>query len=896
MKLPLQFTLTVMAAIVSIACSSQSYKVFYDHLQQPAGIKIIVGARAERIDLRDSIPVHLSFPETKASISIFHEEAGGFHSEYETTREIMDFLEPGLLPEADLIRDAAYTHDGGRIAVIYQHSGNIIFYDSQNYDVLNITDIGTGPVDLALSTEHAYIACLYSKEIYVIDLDDYSVSDIMQLERQPSQVEVSPDESMIYVAFPSFSDGSVAAFSASTHELLFECPELFIHHFGYYGHNGRKYYQYYRFVLTDDGRYLTGTSDPGRVIIYDAVTGEEALACTDRFYCGFNASITGDTLYLLALTDDEMIMLYRLNADDLTKIDSISRPVNDIYFGQDDLAISRDGDRILTQDFWNDCYLLFDFGTMSSSSYPSNALLTQIVHMSCDREYAICQTETGLKIFDMNNPGFISSYQHITGYFGVPSMNSLRFLAPSNHFSFDNVNNRNEEFYIIDFQDPETIVLDTCMIAGELPEADLSTRACMSGDGRKIVSTNFLSGNVSLIDRNTQSVETILDMDNIWVVTPIPGSEDVLLSGRSAPASYLYDTKSATIEKTIYVSQAWSVTVSADGQFAYIIDVTGMLFKVVLDNENTHIDGYVDVDFFENELLIIDIIHPLEYKPMTKPGLSPDGKWLLASAQDNSLGPVMHMVDTETMTIVKSLPISNKATYDMAFTDDSRRACVASASHIAPIIYLDGENSFVENEVISNSGNSFLAAAYNDVSRNFILGSKGILNEASPVTGQIISGTLYQDEYLLQIAIDEDGIPMVRGQRKFFHGQECFLLPGVSEPFVYDSLNRMLVIPVPGPDRICLYDPLMLEMQEILGAAKGALSVFPNPATDHIIIRSTEELTGIEMYSSDGRITRREDVHGFEMRISVGGLPAGLYLVKGKSRDGYFNGKFLVTQ
>lgn len=883
-----------MAVLFGISSFSQSYRIFYDHHNHPAGIKVSVDGRTENIKLGGNLPDRLTFPGKNNSIDILLDGSDGTLMTGETTDDILEFIEPGMLPEGDLIRDAAYTPDGSRIAVIYQHSDNIFFYDSQTYEVLHITDIGTGPIDLDLSMDHAYVACLYSKEIYVIDLDDYTISDILALDRPPSQVEVSPDGSVIYVAFPSFLDGSVAAYSASTHELLFECPELFIHHYGYHGHNGRIYYQYYRFCLSDDGNYLTGTSDPGMVVIYDALTGDEALAYNDRFFCGFNASSTGDTLYLLTVTDDEMIILYRLRSDDLTKIDSISKPYVDVYFGQDDLAVSADGHRVLTQDSWNNTYLLFDFVTMSSSAYPANALFTQIIHMSYDRKYAICQSESGLKLFDMDSPGFISSYPLSTGYFGTASTNSHKFLAPDNHLSFENISNRNEEFYIIDFQDPDAILLDTSIIAGVLPEADMTTRACLSGDGRKIVSANFLSANVSLIDKNTQSLENIHDMDNIWVVTPIPGSEDVLLSGLSAAATYLYDTKSATIEKTISVSQAWSVTVSSDGQFAYAIDITGMLFQIALDNENTHVHGYVDVDFYENRLFIIDLTNPLECKPSTKPGLSPDGKWLLASAQDNSQGPLMHIVNTETMTIEKSLPVGNKATYDMAFTGDSRRACVASASDIAQIIYLDGANSYVENEVFSISGYSFLAAAFNEVTGKFLLGSKGMLNEVVPETGQVTASSHYQSEYILQIAADHDGIPMVRGQRKFFHGEASFALPGSSEPFAYDTANQVVVIPIPGPDRICLYDPLLLELKEIPQIGGIAITVSPNPASDDILIRSTEAITGIEVYASDGCLVYEESFDDSEIRISVREFASGVYIIKGKAQGRLLHGKFMV--
>lgn len=889
------FLLLTTIFFLHLSTNAQSYRIFFDRHHQPSGIKVSVNGITESFRPGDHLPDHIQLQDMHASPGLITGDKDGTPGPGRPLTNSLENLEPGLLPEADLVRDAAYTPDGGRIAVIYQQSGNIIFYDAETYDVLHIVEVGPGPTDLDLTMDRAFVACNQAREIYVIDLDDYSVSDVLPLDRRPSQVEASPDGSILYVAFPSYMDGSVAAYSAATHELLFECPELFIHHYGYNGHNGRKYYRYYRFILSDDGNFLTGTSDPGTVIIYNAKTGVEALRYEDRYFCGFNTSSTGDTLYLLTVTDDDMIIMYRLRSDDLSKIDSIQRPVADMYFGQDDLAVSGDGNRVLTQDTWNNNYLLFDFEMLNSTAYPANALFTQIINTTYDRKYAICQTENKIKLFDMDNPGFTGTYLQITGYFGAPSTTSYKFLAPVSHFSYENITSRDEKFYIIDFQDPVNILPDTMIIAGELPEADLTHRACLSGDGKKFVSANFLSANVSLIDRNTQALENMLDIDNVWIVTPIPGSEDVLLSGQSAASTYLFDTKSATIEKTIYVSQAWSVTVSQDGKFAYMIDVTGMLFKVALEGENTHIEGYVDVDFYQNRLLIIDLVNPLEYLPMTKPGLSPDGKWLLASAQDNNLGPVMQIVNTETMKIEKSLPIGNRATYDMAFTGDSRRACVAHATGFATIIYIDGADSYVENQVSSTSGNSFLAVAFNETTGKFLLGSKGMLNEVVPETGQITASHPYQNEYLLQIAADHNGLPMIRGQRKFFHNQETYDLPGVSEWFAYDTDHHLVVIPIPGPDKICVFDPMLTSMTELPAAGSQALTIFPNPAFNFVTVTAPGVMKKMEVYDFSGRLICREIPDKIRVTMELNNFVPGIYVIRAILEGSTSTGKFIVA-
>jgi WD40 repeat protein len=90
----------------------------------------------------------------------------------------LEMIEPGVKPEGDMIRDAAFSPDGSLFAVIYQHSGNIYFYDSHTFEVLNIQHVGDGPIDISMTTDKAYVCCLYSRELYILSLTDFAVIDL----------------------------------------------------------------------------------------------------------------------------------------------------------------------------------------------------------------------------------------------------------------------------------------------------------------------------------------------------------------------------------------------------------------------------------------------------------------------------------------------------------------------------------------------------------------------------------------------------------------------------------------------------------------------------------------------------------------------------------------------
>jgi DNA-binding beta-propeller fold protein YncE len=884
------FLLIIGCLSSTLSSYSQHYKLFFNSKGKPIAAKVLIDSETQRIELNIEGQDIWKFTGKEKNVQIFYDE-DDFNRYTDSEPDYdLELIEPGVKPEGDMIRDAAFSPDGSLFAVIYQHSGNIYFYDSHTFEVLNIQDVGDGPIDISLTTDKAYVCCLYSRELYILSLTDFAIIDVLEFSDKPSQIEVSPDGSIFYIGFPTYMNGFVSAYSADTHEFLYEITSAFIHHYGLYGNTGRVFYRYYRFSISPDGNYLVCSNDQGLPAIYNALNGQESFVFDDCGFIAYNASITGDTLFILSCTD-ELATLYRLNASDLKKIDSITRPV-DMFLGPGDLAVSSDGQRVLTQDTWNEVDILFDFSTMSTMEFPANILFEQSVFNSFDREYAICQSDLSLEIFDMDNPGFISSINDWIGYFGAAFPGEYKFLYPLNIDFFQNTYYKDEKFCIADFQNPSSIIIDTCIVAGSLPEADLTNSACLSGDGQKIISANFLSGNVSVIDRANHMLEDLFELDNVLRVTAVPESNYVLLSGFYSPHTYLFNVENNVIEQEIPVSSPWAVNVSFDGEYAYINDNSGMLFKVVLDGSNTHVAGYFPVYFHGSQFHIGGGYH--EFFLTTKPGLSPDGELLLVSRIYNVPGPEMQLINTETMQIVKVLSLNDEATYDIAFTSDSKRACIISCTNIAQIIYLDGANSFVESNIVSVSG-KFFSAAYNPITGNFLLGSNGRMDEVEPPTGAIIGSSYYPNEYLLQIAVDLDGIPMIRSERKFFHGQDSYDLPGVSEWFAYDSGLQMVVIPIPGPDMICLFDPMQTEMTEIPATGSKSFTIWPNPTNEYLNISTIDLINEIEVFDNTGKLVYQQKPSAVQFSLNVKDLMNGMYLMKVSQKGKVCTAKFLVN-
>jgi hypothetical protein len=80
------------------------------------------------------------------------------------------------------------------------------------------------------------------------------------------------------------------------------------------------------------------------------------------------------------------------------------------------------------------------------------------------------------------------------------------------------------------------------------------------------------------------------------------------------------------------------------------------------------------------------------------------------------------------------------------------------------------------------------------------------------------------------------------------------------------------------------------------GVADGALIISPNPATDHIMLRMSEEnVYSVSLFNMIGKEVAVFAFTGTEFTYDITTLPAGLYLVKLTTKAGEdFSAKFIV--
>jgi plastocyanin len=95
------------------------------------------------------------------------------------------------------------------------------------------------------------------------------------------------------------------------------------------------------------------------------------------------------------------------------------------------------------------------------------------------------------------------------------------------------------------------------------------------------------------------------------------------------------------------------------------------------------------------------------------------------------------------------------------------------------------------------------------------------------------------------------------------------------------------------------YQILALEFQTISGIAvidQDAIRMSPNPVNDKLIFDADINMVAIEVYSLDGQLMDKQQVHGLHASMTTDRLSPGLYLVRAITEKGLWSSKLAVIR
>ncbi len=816
----------------------------------------------------------------------------------------MDTIEPGVLPEADLPYKLKYSPDGTKLIAMYHHTNNLFIYDIETLETLAIVYVGQGPIDMEVTDQHIYVCCYYSDDIYIINLNDYSIENSFAVAHQPCVMEVNSDESIIYVGFDNGEHlkaaGFLAAYGLSAFNQLFLTYWPFISEIHMAeGWVGRCVYTYSDFLLIGNDNYIACLKTGGYYpIILDAITGEvEKLFYIDHTNC-LTTTASKDSLYIFASGIDSLYFYcvdsYTLNVVDSMIIPTIGSP--GFWYWQDNLVVNGDGSKLFieTDDFfvWEAYAYMVDFDNHDYKTFNLNEYEEAQYHtlLSHDGRFVIMPGDY-LRVFDFETEDYtFDQFQLIWGL-----KNKVIAISPISYdfVVCDHTSNyyitrtkRDEQINCYNFSDPANVVKTDTIFCGQKPEADLVFSAVLNNHHGKIITGNPLSGNISIIDASTYEVDTILDIEHISTIKNI--SDDLLvLSGYDSPYLLLFDLSTLSIVKEFDIERNYIVIPSPDQQYFYAYSrYSQLLVKIRIDGSNSFVVTKLEVT--DNAAFYLNC----EYR--YEPEISPDGKYILFNEN-----PFIKIVDTETMKLVSEVSVNGSHIFDMAFTDDSKRVCLAYwfLTPLFDIIYLDGENSYYENTVYTGDEEGGMSVEFNTINKKFYIAKEYDVWVVDPETA-IVEDTIdfIVNDPQVQIGIDPQGNPIVNTIKYLYHGVNEYFMKEPTRKFYVDYASQKCFIPSPGPDRVYILDFLTTEMYEIpVSKVDPDVLFYPNPTNDKLTIKSGKLIKKIEIFTSCGKKVFDRRFRNTMITLNTLDYPEGIYFIQVHREEDNVSKKIVVA-
>lgn len=832
-------------------------------------------------------------------------------ADYDLTRGIgswPDIVEPGCLPEGDLPYKIEYTPDGQKLVVICHHSNNVYIYDMETLEPLGIVNIGVGPEDFALTEDHLYVCCYYSDEVYVISMEDYSIRNIHKVDPQPSVIKVNNAEEIIYIGFDTDEhfkgDGYLAAFALSDFHKIWENSWVYISQINMWeGWIGRRVFTISDFILIGDDQYiLSEWNGGGAAIIIDAITGELVTKFSDKgnSLC-YKATESKDSVFLIFRQPDSVMACYCIDSYTHQVLDSIIDKTSNKTLGwawQDNAEINSEESKVFFEldniGSYNGTAYLFDFSAHELKEIEMGEYdqCTYQSVISFDGRYVIIP-ETYSRIFDLETE------EYVYDEFSVNNIiSSAKVLASSpveykyswcNFISNKGITNLkcHEKIDIYDFADPSNVVKADSIVCGIEPEADLICSAAINNQHNKIITANTLSGNISIIDANIFLLDTLIDIKHISVVKCV-NDDLVALSGDVSPNLYLFDLTSLSIVKEFNLEKCGILIPSPDKQYLYTYsrgdDCT--LAKIRIDGINSTVEKKTTV----TELVAYYTNCGYTYEPE----ITPDGKLILFH-DDYSI----NLISTNDLDLIASVTVSGKGVYDMAFTEDSKRVCIAYwyNKNFFDIIYLDGANSFVENTVYTLSEEGGMSVEFNTINKKFYYAKSENIWIVDPATGKV-EDTIDLDvkDPQIQIGIDIYGNPIVNTLRYLYYNGKEYHTREPTAKFFVDNESKKCIIPSLGPDRVYIIDFLTTDIHVAPSVNKDHnVIVYPNPASEAIKIESGRNFTSVEIFNSGGKLMYAGSFNNTKTTIDVSSMPDVVYFLKVEAGEKVYSEKLIIS-
>lgn len=743
-------------------------------------------------------------------------------------------LDPGSLPEGDYLGWVSFTNDGERVFVTNRVTDNITVFDWQTMDVITNIEVGDYPGGIAVTDSHLLVACAFSDEIFVINLDDYSVDTIFALPQgqQPWVVRVNADGSRAYVACDISNTCEVFDLDNMIHLMTISDFPVSLMSWGFTSENGRNSFSFSNFTVTPDGNHLVVGDYEDTLFFFNTVTGSIDHAIPGVPSCPI-VGLSGDGSKAVAVSVSNPAVVHQIDLVTHTVTSSVTLTGYSISMISD-VAVNFDGSKAFIGVSNNQSAIIRfstnDFVTLTST-YTAFWIGTSPDHS------LVISGQYRFSIVDFATETVLGQYLGNSQYRGSVSPIGYRVA------SFDPY--QHEGIYFYDYSAPSTPQYRGTTESGLAPEGDAPRRVAITPDGSKAVVTNVVSDNAVIIDLDAYTIDTLLPIgDRVQDIAITSDSRWAVICGFNSNSVKVIDLDSNMVVADVPTgTRAGVVSIGPGDDYAYVGNISANTVSVV------RLAGSASQEIAEVSCGVIGVVWAA-YGVSSEVRASPSGEYILVAS---SFDDVVKVIDTLTNSVVASVPVGDFP-IQVAFDGTGDYAVVTNYfDDTYSVLHVDGAASSVVGSFVQGDGP--LRLGYNSVDDEIGIGyyyDKKVVH-VDPQTGSYLGADFYTNYgTLIQVKFDEYGDPLVLTMSDgsvpghFHRGSEAIALPAVPSYFDYSPSAQKAVVVMPGPDIVSVIDWDTLGVGGVttipLSARSLLYPVSPNPG---------EGLINIEFYLRD---------------------------------------------
>ncbi len=787
-------------------------------------------------------------------------------------RSMLYDINPGILPEGDYLSYSIFSTDGSRIFLANRYTDNVSVFNWNGMQVDTNLSVGDYPSAVAVSDEYLLVACQFSDQLWIFDLEDYSLIDTLPTAEQPCRIHVSNDQQTAFVACDINDICHVIDLNTLDVELDIPSFPIYLQTFSWSTQSSRNWAKYNDFVVDPADNYLLIHDGSDYIKYFDISNGsvyQEISISSPRAI-----ALSGDGNRLLcAANPDGTARVYQIELASASITEEIT--VSGFMLQTNEIVVNQDGNKAFIGTNNNSSTLVrFDSQDFVNFSQTYTPFWMGVSH---DHQYAI-SGQYRFSVLDFENETITDQ---VLGY-----NQSFGCVSPVDYHAFGCDPLLFEGGHFNDFSDPENIDFRGTSLSGDLPEGDAPTRVALTNSRSKAVCVNNLSYNCSIINSLSQEVEAVVDLgEACYDVEITPDDQWAVAGGYNNNTVKIIDINNHELAAEIYTGQRpMEISISPDGQYAYAGNIkSNTLSMIELDGENSSV-------ITSKYCGVIGVYIPF-FGVRSDVEVSADGSLVLVAA---SFDDQVNIFDTEAQDFVASLDVGDFP-LSIAMTDDGQYACVSNLfEHNLSILEMDGANTTVMTNV-EITGDYPVEVEYNPHDSLFyvITYQNKRIHKIRPQTGEVLE-SLYYNQYgtIFQLDFTDAGEPVVLAQGDEDHPSAIIFqdteyeLPAVPAAFDMIPNDYFAAVAMPGPDFVSLVELLVIPGMEEKGPGQqNTFSIFPNPASEKIQIRSDRVFEEVRIFNTAGRLVYEGVPYSQEIDLDISRYENGMYFVLIRNRN-----------